>query len=177
VSAAEIERLLANAAVGTWDTPVHRESRKRRSSQAWTQLRQVVNRLPIAAFACDPQGRLVLAEGLLFEHLGLPADLLDRSLASMLAPAVPNGVSPLNRPLGEALRGRPSVTTVPAADRWLQIHLSPHHEPGQPVTVLGVAMTSPPDPGDGPRTVVTNAGLSCRPVGIIKHISIPILIV
>ncbi|MBN1173677.1 MAG: PAS domain S-box protein [Micromonosporaceae bacterium] len=138
----DAERLVAAAAAGTWESPAQRETQRRRSSEAWRELRHVVNRLPIAAFACDREGKLVLAEGALFAHLDLPEDLLDRPLVHLVGTPHPRtGKRPLEQPLRQALRGTPSVTTVSVADTWLQVHLSARRELGGAITgVMGFAI-------------------------------------
>lgn len=136
------EDLVARAAEGTWQTPARQESQRRRSSEAWRELRHVVNQLPIAAFACDSTGTLVLAEGALLDSLCLPVGPFDRQLTDLVGEAgtTPNE-RPLDAPLVQALRGVASVTTLAAKNAWLQIHLCARREPGGAITgALGVAI-------------------------------------
>jgi len=134
--------LLAAAAAGTWQTPVGPETRRRRSSRAWQQLRHVISSLPIAAFACNTDGNLILAEGALLDQLDLPAHLLDQPMATLLGtPSPRTGNRPLDAPLRQALRGRPTVTTIGVGDRWLQVHLCPRRGADRTITgALGVAI-------------------------------------
>ncbi|MBT8226941.1 MAG: PAS domain S-box protein [Dactylosporangium sp.] len=137
----DAEELIAAAAEGTWQTPIRRETQRRRSSAAWKELRQVIDRLPIATFACDPEGTLVLAEGGLFADLDLPAERLDRPLTSVLGNPAAHNKHPLDAPLRQAHRGLPSVTTVPVGERWLQVHLCSRRESDRTISgVLGVAI-------------------------------------
>lgn len=129
------ENLVSQAASGAWLTPVGQEVKRRRSSQAWEELRQIISDLPIIAFACSPEGVLILAEGALLDQLGIASEVLDQPLTIMFDNPT------LEEPLHQALRGVATAHTVRSKDHWLQVHLCPRQGRDDTVTgVLGVAI-------------------------------------
>jgi PAS domain S-box-containing protein len=134
--------LLAAAATGTWRTPISDDLHRRASVRAWQDLRQVIRDLPIAAFACDRDGLLVLAEGALLAQLDLADDALDRPLADLIGDPNPHtGNRPLTQPLHRTLRGQVTITTIPAGGQWLQVHLCPQRAADRTITgAIGMAL-------------------------------------
>ncbi|MBN1174320.1 MAG: PAS domain S-box protein, partial [Micromonosporaceae bacterium] len=137
------QELICSAAAGAWLTPVGQEAQRRRSSRAWTELRRVINDLPIAAFACNMDGILILAEGALLDQLGV-TDVLDQPLAKLFSEPLEGRMTAdpwLEQPVRQALSGAPTVSTVSVRERWLQVHLTPQRNADHIVTgALGVAI-------------------------------------
>jgi signal transduction histidine kinase/EAL domain-containing protein (putative c-di-GMP-specific phosphodiesterase class I)/GGDEF domain-containing protein len=137
VPATEFEMVLEKAAA-TWRAPATSEATRRRSSRAWQELRQIINALPIAAFAYDSRAGLVLAEGALLDRLGVtvgPGGVVKSDPPRQ-------GAGLFGTALRQALSGEAVVVIVPVEDdHWLEIHLVPQaDETGTTIGALGVAI-------------------------------------
>ena len=123
-------------------TPARQLARRHRASQAWQELRTVISSLPIAAFACAPDGTLVLAEGALLGRLAITSDIIGRPLTDLVSgePADDSEHS-LQAALQTTFEGSPAVCTVVAHERSLQVYLCPGlDEHGAVTGALGVVI-------------------------------------
>ncbi|MBT8225383.1 MAG: PAS domain S-box protein [Dactylosporangium sp.] len=120
--------------------PASPREKAARSSRAEAELRQIINSLPIAVYAYDPDGVLVLAEGALLGQLGVTRDMLARPMTELFTDAA-DSAQTMRQQLEQAEAGISTVTTVPFRGRWLQARLCPRRDPDRAVAgVLGVAI-------------------------------------
>ena len=137
VDVAAMGELLAEAAGGGYRAPVLPPARRSRSSAAWRELRTVVSGLPVATMACTADGTIVLAEGGLFEKLGIRAgQLLGRQVREVMGRRLGGQVA-----LDAVLGGEPQTETLQLRGHWVETHLHPVYGPAGEVTgVMGVSI-------------------------------------